>query len=215
MVSHVFTQITAQFEARPLFTPSIVRRQIEEASRIATQLHAPLIEAARVDGAQLGAEEDISHPPAIAPAESIIAAPDQAAVRLRELEESYRELAKRLQKQEEIGRKLEEDLEQERAGRAETERKLGETEAELKMFHRGKPFVGTAKGGCSLATSVRSNPRLLGRFGKAFSASLARCRQLLSNSVGWNRIQTRSMNWKRNLPTRTRPSLIRKQRLTH
>jgi hypothetical protein len=133
IVKHVFSQITAQFEAWPLLTPSIIRRQIEETSRKKAQLPAKAIEKASGGTARpaVGGEKtkDVTSDTV-----QYVAFAEGASAKTKQLEESNNEILKRLERQEEIALKLENDLEQERAGRAETERKLGETEAELKMF---------------------------------------------------------------------------------
>jgi hypothetical protein len=133
IVSHVFTQITAQFEALPLFTPSVVRRQIEEASRQIASLTSPIVETLTGDSAAPDGKVDI---PSLAVTEHapIVDAAGDAISKLADLQESYQEISKRSERHEEIVLKLENDLEQERAGRAETERILGETKAELDMF---------------------------------------------------------------------------------
>jgi hypothetical protein len=133
-VNYIFTQITAQFEAWPLVTPSVVRRQVEEASRLIASLPAPFVETLPVDSAAIDTTIEAPLLPLIMQPEPIADTADQTAKKLTELEGAYQELIKRLEKHEEIVLKLENDLEQERAGRAETERKLSETKAELDMF---------------------------------------------------------------------------------
>ena len=133
IVNHVFRQITAQFEAWPLLTPSIIRRQTEEASRKRAQLSTQVVEEApsstvRPSGAQDRAKG------VTADKDQYVAIVEASTAKIRQIEELNCEIMKRLGRQEEIALALENDLEQERAGRAETERKLGETEAELKMF---------------------------------------------------------------------------------
>ena len=134
VVNHVFTQITAQFEAWPLTTPSIVRRQIEEAARLAS-VPASTRQEDLVPGSA-AAEALMIAPVTTAVVESrpAGAAEAQFTKRLAEFEESNQELVRRLDRYAETVLKLENDLEQERAGRAETERGLGETKAELEMF---------------------------------------------------------------------------------
>lgn len=133
IVNHVFAQITAQFEAWPLLTPSIIRREIEETARKKVQLFAPAVQESARSEVRLTETEDrprnlvVSSVPYVEFEES-------KSVKFKVLEEQNSELLKRLEKQEANGLKLEKDLEQERAGRAETEKKLVETGAELKMF---------------------------------------------------------------------------------
>jgi hypothetical protein len=129
IVNHVFKQNTAQFEPWPLLTPSIIRREIEEVSRKKVQIPEQPIKQAIISRAVL--EENIPTIPSSVPNIPII---EDTDAQIKELQESNQELTKRLEKQEEIGFKLEKDLEQERAGRAETERALSDKEAELKMF---------------------------------------------------------------------------------
>ena len=130
-VNHVFTQITAQFEAWPLVTPSVVRRQVEEASRkMALPVVTPpgLMEGYLPESGAISVASVL--PLALEPASPTESA-EYNANRLTELEVSYQELVKRAERHEEVVLRLEKDLEQERAGRAETERALGDTKAEL------------------------------------------------------------------------------------
>jgi hypothetical protein len=133
IVNHVFTQITAQFEAWPLLTPSIIRRQVEEISRERAQIPTQVIEVASSDAARLIGVEERTSAVTLDSVEFAEFA-ERASAKIKLLEELNSETIKRLERQGEVALKLENDLEQERAGRAETEKKLSETEAELKMF---------------------------------------------------------------------------------
>lgn len=129
LLNHVFTQDTAAFEPFPLLTPSVVRRQRDEAKGVVS-LATPA-EPPRTDDTELDIAPVAEYPIRLKPTST---EEPTGATKLLDLEEAYRELLKRSQRQDELALKLEQDLEQERAGRAETERKLLETEAELKMF---------------------------------------------------------------------------------
>lgn len=133
-IGHIFTQITAQFEAWPLLTPSAVRRQFEGSYRQVAALSTTLDETPTgdlvfLDGKTELASDQIAVQPQSA-FDSAVTPTDEFA----KLKDSYQELFKRFERHEEVVQKLENDLEQERAARAETERTLGETKAELEMF---------------------------------------------------------------------------------
>ena len=133
----MFAQVTAQFETLPLQSPTVIRRLVEEAARpikrhsvihvagpppvkVATQPNAGVIDHTDVQAATPQSDKAL------------------AAIEA-ELVNSYRaneDLAARLSEQEENARALESALQQERAGRAELERKHLETQADLELFEK-------------------------------------------------------------------------------
>jgi hypothetical protein len=133
-IGHVFTQITAEFEPWPLLTPSFVRREVTETARVQTE--TPTKASVSVGEAAVpdAAPADSTYSPPKSPSEVTLTDSERDVRRITELDELVGELTRRLQRQSEIDLKLEEDLEQERAGRAATERRLGEVESELKMI---------------------------------------------------------------------------------
>jgi hypothetical protein len=134
--SHVFTQVTAQFETLPLVTPATIRRQLEESLRSISQ---PLITLSR----ETPASEYVDDRPIgeVTPSEGTEGPKlEQALADLRdELDSSYdtnADLALRLDQQEDNARALEEALQQERAGRAELEQRYSETKLDLELFEK-------------------------------------------------------------------------------
>ena len=105
----------------------------EEISRERAQIPTQVIEVASSDAARLIGVEERTSAVTLDSVEFAEFA-ERASAKIKLLEELNSETIKRLERQGEVALKLENDLEQERAGRAETEKKLSETEAELKMF---------------------------------------------------------------------------------
>jgi len=132
VVANVFTQLSAQFETMPLLTPAMVRREIEDASRVSPSealeaVPTPPI-AAEFDAAKIASIDRT----AIDKDRELVSARDQ----VQELRELNAELIARLEKQEERSLKLEADLQEERSARASTESSLAEANNLAEMFEK-------------------------------------------------------------------------------
>ena len=139
VVQHVFTEITAEFESRPILTPSSVRRQLREAATPAAEVLTPFqpIESARPEQVTLPLEfETPGHP-----VEASTTLQISGLHKIHELEAKLEEQTQRILRLEETNEKQEMDLEQEKAGRAATEMSLSYAIEMQKMFEEDKSWL--------------------------------------------------------------------------
>ena len=124
--AHVFTQVTAQFEPLALSTPAAVRRR-KEASTV--------VEAASVSTGITPIIIDVSAPSLVqALGTRVNEAPEAVDVAPSELRTANQELLERLARLQEQAKTLEEALDQERAGRAESESRRDESEGYVRLY---------------------------------------------------------------------------------
>jgi hypothetical protein len=128
VTSHVFTQITALFESVPLVTPSSIKRELDESSRSSVPGLTDTLDSTQM------VETSRENAHSTAPTDVLPAL--DGVPEFFERRQANVEILNRLLALEESSLKLEHDLQEERAARAETESKLSDVRAELEMFEK-------------------------------------------------------------------------------